>query len=459
MQSSVQTTGAGTHPTKVLIHCGNGYMFNDIYTPLIERQGDCWEITILLSKYNIAEATLDTVNRLAAKKKIASCHFVPIPDKKILLAAFKYHQSIWTLTRALSGKGFNLFVLGSDIEPTDRYLIELARSEQARVVVLQTSTLHMVVEYTNSTRMQSTAEKLKASYLRLMQCDSNVDKLRAIYRFIANRLKKLNGFGIRKLRVFQNYYLFPWMLTHRVFTRNQYDRSVFTAGRADAVICYGALEAEALEHFVPVAKKIYLAKNPLDDLCRCKGEADAVLKTKLLVAFSGNLTTELEGKQFERWISTIHRAVDLTKAEEVHLRPHPRTSKAMTWPQRLLDRVRQFNCSASIQDALKVSLADIICDYMGVISAPSGTLKVARAACKNIFAVALPYSGDEAYYKGEWLMGSTDGITLIREGEELGMHHLRVSKVERTSWPSVAEVLQRLLTERRGSTPSDVRNP
>ena len=43
--------------------------------------------------------------------------------------------------------------------------------------------------------------------------------------------------------------------------------------------------------------------------------------------FSHNLNDELNENRFEKWISTVNRAAQLTNTNEIHIRCHPRTSK------------------------------------------------------------------------------------------------------------------------------------
>ena len=430
-----------TSQQRILMFCGNGYLFSEVFEPIIKDMREEYVIDILLGDYYLTDYTLNSVRQLFSTKKIASYRFIHLNKKHE--SAFVHHKKMWSIVQSVRQKKFDLLLTGGDFSYFDRYLINLARSVGAIVVVLQTGSIWRILEEYRKMTNRDRGSQSRPSYRKSMFHKMWLDMLKPFLRKIKWGIK---GWG-RKLSSFRDYCLFPLIFTKHIFLKNRYDKFAFTSGRANAVICYDTLEIEALERVIPKVKNLYLAKHPLEGLCRCAENLSSASKAKLLVAFAGNLSTELEGYKFKRWINAIKRAIELAGIKEIHLRFHPRTSKNLAWPHKLTEEISKSGCEVKIIDALKVSLSDIICDYVGIIGASSGSLRVARAVCKKIFVVGLPNCSDGGPDDKEWILGNAEGINWIRENEELEMKHFSISSIKIPDRPSVPDILNKILVK------------
>ena len=67
---------------KVVMSCNNGFIFHQIFKPLIEENWEQWEITLLLKDIYIPDYVIRTINKLLLEKKIIEFHLFPILEKK-----------------------------------------------------------------------------------------------------------------------------------------------------------------------------------------------------------------------------------------------------------------------------------------------------------------------------------------------------------------------------------------
>jgi hypothetical protein len=413
--------------TNVLIYCGNGYIFDEIYLPLIERHNENWKYVVVLGDFYLTEVTIRTVERLVREKRVLEYHVIPLPDREII--GCRYHREIRQLSAAIDHYQFGLLLLGGDFYLPDRYLLRLAKAQHARTVVLFTATIWRIIE---EYQKRNGKETTPTSPLQIKKSNVLVRILR--------KNKVLHGFlaalryGIRPSSVWRllrnrlwisfHYYFYPLYFSRTIFPRSKYDNYAFASGRTDTIIGYDRMEVEALKSVVPTVRDVRLAKHPTAGVCRCSADK-GVNRRKLLVTFNGRLSEELQGEKFDRWVWTIAKGIELARVSEVHLRFHPRTSDRLKWPQRIRETVEGLGCEVVISNPVKESMAQIACDYVGVIGGPSGSLKVARAVCDRLFVVGLPNCGDGAADDQQWTIGAGEGIRWIEEGKGLESSHLQ----------------------------------
>ena len=405
---------------KILIYCGSGYVFDEIYGPIIESFRGQAAIHLLMADFYLAPRNMDSLERLKTEGKISDYQIVqPYPRNK---SAYESHRNIRDILHSLDHRRYDLLLLGSDFYVFDRYLITFARSKGATVVILSTGTMWRVLR-------EHTEGK-----------NHNVKGI----------LRKLFDFGTSWYGAFDsfiNYYLFPFIFSGRIFPRNIYDRFAFASNRADSVICFDPLEKEALRKVIPAMKNIFLAKHPASGLCKCGAASQNRAGKKILAAFAGNLAGEPRTDRFNRWVDIIKRALKLIDAGEVHLRLHPRTSNNLTWPHRLLQELQRSGFKVEIIKPLEKSLVDSVCEYEGVIGAPSGSLRVARAVCDRIFVVGVPNNSDGGLDDQKWILGNGEGIRWLEGNEDLGPEHLKAGRKKQNDRLAVTDLLKARLSK------------
>jgi len=414
---------------RILIFCGSGYGFNEFFAPVIEEISQDCAIDLLLGDYYLTDYTLNLVKRLHSESKLSSYRVINPSGR--FRSAFERYRTMHSITQSLKAERFDILLLGTDFVLFERYLIDLARSKGALVAILQIGQLIYVLE-----------EYRKLTGLPIQKKDNSS-------RNIIRSLRKRAGIIKRKVekcwRVVKDQYLLPLIFMGRYFSYSPYDRFTFTSGRADLVLCYDPLEIEALKKVIPPVKNVYCVKHPVTGYCKCKTKINQGNRKKLLVTFSGCIDNELAKDKFFRWEEAIKHIVNLTAIDEVHLRFHPRTSPNLNWPRAMLEAVKRLKCEVKVIDALKVSLIDTVCDYVGMLGAPSGALRAARAVCPGIFVTALADCGDPSPWEQEWSLGSAEGINWIRNEEQIQLKHLKVPEIDINNKPSASDILRELL--------------
>jgi hypothetical protein len=398
---------------------------------------DC-SIDLILSDYYYTEHLSGLIKQLIEEKKINSYYLLGLHNSKS--SSYSRHKQVVSIIRSLSRNKIDLFLSGGDFEWPQRYLIDFVKSQNGLVAVLWTGTMwRLLREYLKN--------RGKENRCGLAGPSAGFTTVKKIRSFLG-KLKRID----KKFYSLRDYYLLPFLLSGRAFRRNKYDNFAFSSGRADAVICYDPLEVEALLTLVPVIKRVYLSKHPLEGLCRCKINSSSAPARKILVTPSGGLGEELSEDKLKRWLKMITLAAGLSGIPEVDLRFHPRTSKQLSWPGKLTEGVEKQGIKVNRVEALDVPLADTICDYAGIIGGPSGSLRAARAVCKRAFVLGIPNLGDSGPDDQEWILGRAEGINWVREKENLRPEHLRVPEREANNRPSVVDILQGLLNNREIKT-------
>lgn len=430
---------------KLLIYCGNGFAFNEIFRPIIHSLPRTWRLEVFLADYYLAQHTRDSVKKLQAEGRITSTQVIQ-PYLGEGQGTFRHHQTISRILKSLEKRpSFDLLVLGSDFYLFDRYLINKLKSRGAKIVVIQTGVLQQVLEeYRKRRKLKESPNQLPyldKALRKLQNSPGLINKFKIVFRSLSKRLKI-------SLRLWAdlvlNHYLWPLLFAKTVFPKSRYEPLGFTIGLADAVICYDELEIQALQEVIPQIRNVCLTAHPSADLCRC--QIDAHPKTKLYVLLAGPIEEEMEEAVLLRWVKLIKAAANYLPIRIVHLRFHPRTKPSLKWPQQIQKSLKAelLGCELAVIDSMQVSLPESICDYAAVIGAMSGALRTARAACQTIPVIGLPNMSTDYDGGDEWLLGNTEGINLITENKELNRSHLTSPKFSFKNRPRVAQILTNL---------------
>lgn len=430
----------------VLIFCGNGYGFSEIFKPIITRLAVRADVDLILSDYYLAEHTRTAVDALQKQGALRTWRVVHAFGEN--QSRWHHHRTLAVLARAFFQTRYALLITGSDFHPIDRYLINEARAHGTKTVALQTGVLTQTLQ---AYRAQQGFEQSCPSPAHMRRAQDLINKnsrcistlLRAVVRAVIRR-------SALRLKIIQrsllHHYVLPLLNARTFFLPSPYDRFGFIAGRTDAVIVYDPIERTALQTVVPTVKNVFLAHHPSSGLCQCAALGKGGLKTHhLLVLFGGPVFVEMIQEKFARWVFILARACALQNFEEVHLRFHPRTDPTLQWPHRMADAVRATGATVRVIDALKESLPDSICRYDGVIGLPSGSLRVARAVCPHAFVIGLPDCGEIDESTGSWILGAAEGIRMIPFSDMLTIDDFTPLPLPWASRPPVAHVLQRML--------------
>ncbi|MBI3317750.1 MAG: hypothetical protein HYZ90_01200, partial [Candidatus Omnitrophica bacterium] len=140
----------------------------------------------------------------------------------------------------------------------------------------------------------------------------------------------------------------------------------------------------------------------------------------------------------DRWTQEIQRAVSAGGFTQVDIRPHPRERDP--YPQGLVGRLEGLGISARTIDSSCQALSEILCDYAGLIGAPSGALAEGAVCCQRGFVIGLegvergPAIKPVAYY--------SDQITVRPAGQRWEPEDFLRPPPANGSVKTVGEVLQ-----------------
>jgi hypothetical protein len=245
-----------------------------------------------------------------------------------------------------------------------------------------------------------------------------------------------------KIGLLKNHYVLPFLVSSKIYPPSSRDKYCFVAGYVPCtVLTYDEMTLSAVKMLSPKTEKIILAKHPIFGKCKTKNTSGSFKNNKMLVLFSGNVADEPNDKKIDRWINTISKALDFASISQVDIRLHPRTLASLNWPKTIMREIESKGHKVSLVDSLKVPLVDTLCDYSGIVGAPSGALIVARAMVRDVFIVCLPNNSDCGPEDQEWTLGKIDGINFVREGEELEKKHLELPKATDDYKPTAAHAL------------------
>jgi len=409
---------------RILIYCGNGYSFDEYFKPLIENLiSDC-KIEFLQADYGLTDKTLNSLKEFS-KRGNFSYRIVRVL-KKWVDSSLKYHRDIKKLINGLNDNSFDLLIVSNDSNIIDRYLIHLARSQGAKVVVIHTNLIYdeLLKIYGRDKGLDyGPAESSRAGFSLKSWIGSLPPKVR------------------KRWRIAIHHYIFPAIFHRTVFPVNRYDEFKFTSGRADSVICYDSLYKEALENTVPFLKNIHLAQHPARYY---SAPTEDEAPHKLLALLSG-YWLELPEDQINFWYETIKEISQKAKIDEVHLRFHPRTDQKLLWPKKLLALLDKTSLKVVVVKAEDTSLVESLPRYKGVIGAMSGALLTARAVSQGFVVGLLNAWGGTS--DQEWKLGKAEGINWIRYKELIKDEYLSDQGQLKDNRPTVSELIVKSLKE------------
>lgn len=426
-----------TEQSIALIFCGNGFAFNEIFHSVIEDLFSAgWKINVLLADYYLADHSFDSAKKLLQSGKISSYEVINPFGPPPYYSIYEHPRSIRSLLKMVKKINYQLLLLGSDFGIFDRYLIHDAKTKKAKTIVIQTGVLTTVLEYYRAAHGLN--NKMNTPLM------AAINKPKKQQSKLKIGLKKIRIFWEKYYFPFKNNYLLPFLYARILFPRSPYDKLLFSSGRGDAVICYDELEANALKEMVPGIKNVMLAKHPSSDLCKCASNSNTK-KDKIICLMAGPVDQEMENTILDRWIKTIKRATNILRTNKIDLRFHPRTEKALKWPEKLINALKNENgFEIEVIDSMKVSLPESICGYALAIGAMSGSLRVARSACNTMPVIGLPNCSTFYDTGDDWILGEAQGIILLSEDEELNEKHLKVN-YKNPELPTVAEILMQMI--------------
>ena len=376
-----------------LVVCVPGvkYTIESHFVPFLRKLCRDARIKLCVSDYPEDYLISPVLDKLISSNIIESYSFLPDPKHM-----WRHHRAVTKACRLFKDEHVDLLICPSDFNPQSRYFISAARLTNTPVLAIESEAqTHLLASYAAVTSEERIAEEAKSDsfidgrFLRITKIlVFGPSRLQMFFRLIAG-LKVLSVLAVKN---FLNFEILPILLSRQRFNKLKHERdgSVrFVTTRVDAAIVYRELTREALRYFAP-SMNVKVAAHPLSENCRCR--SNVPVPRILLVLFGGPWSHYISSENpedsiAERWFDAIKQAQSIGGFSEIHLRPHPRETNS--YPHKLAAKLTQHGTNVRVMDPSSCNIASIICDYAGLIAAPSGALTEAVNACRRVFVVAL----------------------------------------------------------------------
>ena len=355
----------------VVCVAGSKYTLEAVYLPVCDQLSGIADVHLYVLDAQRDYDVSTLLERKHSEGTLASFTLIPSPRH-----AVRHHRALKRIAQAVSSESLDMLILAGDYMPMHRYFIDVARAKKALVIGLESGapTQLLASFQQDTTSVPSVADHSIWSRLSVAK----------VIRWAAAELEWARRFVV-------HYKVLPLLFAGRSFGSKPYERNgriLFSTVRVDAVIVLSKAVRSALQHFFP-DMDVRLAEHPMASRCRC---GDKQAPRQLLVTLGGPWHYYVEpGNSAEdienRWFHAICRANEIGEFLQIDIRPHPRESDPH--PAKLVERLNSEGLSAALLNPRESSLPDIVCDYAGVLGAPSGALAEAATACRRGFVIGL----------------------------------------------------------------------
>lgn len=431
----------GNRRIKLAIVCGNMYAFRSMFAPVVRQLSGMASIRLFLQEYPQNYDISALLEEFRGSGIVESYSFIPSDSNH-----WRHHRALQAIYRSLPREKLDLLIIDEDSQPMSRYLIDLARSKNAVVVGLQKEIPVRLLAACETARLADESSPAPASPWRpryqelLRRLNMLVRRPNFVIAVLWQRSKHL-------LRSRLNYWILPLLLVGRKLNVPEHHKITngFPSTQVDVTIVYAQQFKEALHQFFP-RLNVTVAQHPLAQNCRCDESGES--QTRLLVVLSGPWRRWISpGNQAEsieeRWCDAILQAMEIKGFSEVDIRPHPR--EAERYPERLAQRLHTHGVKAQVVDAKMQSLAEVICDYAGLLSAPSSLLAEANVSCQKGFVICLQDVEIENYWPPTQSLAN--GVVSKLRGSDLTAEDFTKLPIPSMACPTVCDVVSDLMTE------------
>lgn len=434
---------------KIAMVCGNKYAFRSIYVPLIRQLGDGSSIRLYLADYPEDYNIDPLLKDLHDSGPVEETYM--IPDGR---HTFQHHLTLAREGKKLAGRPLDLLIVDADFTPMHQYLISAARAAGAKVVAIQKEPpTQLLALYARATsreplekREPTTVRPITAAFQRLIVGPHRPQTLTQLFQEAITRALTGWRHAWRGWRTILNYRILPLVLIRQTFSRHPYEKNgtiLFASSRVDAAVVYDEKIRRALRYFFP-SMQVCTARHPLSAFCRCRPASDTV-RNNLLILLAGPwnyyITPGNSGQDIlQRWEELILQALRVHPCDEVHIRPHPRETDS--YPERLAERLKAQGMTCRLLNPQNESVADLICDYAGVLGAASGALTEAEQACTRSFVIGVEHIQGKHAWEASAQDYSAD-IACVKAGEPLSREHfIRKRRDPKNGIKDVGEVIR-----------------
>jgi len=432
---------SGAVKLNVILFCGSKYSFRSVYVPALRELSAFAVSRVYLLDYPQDYEIESLLEELQASGTISS--YTVIPNNRHRL---RHHRALGDICRSLPGN-LDLLIVDDVGMPVHKYFVHGTRERQSAVVILHNQVSHLLMAAYESAVSQNIGP-VRPSPLG----NGNESVTNRLFGLVGKGIQRPHRVlpaiyhrGRRAFWSFVEYRLLPSLYLNWAFlVSGAFGKISSTC--ADGIITYSEKVKQALQYFSPKANVI-VAQHPLAGSCRCNGLEP---KTGLLVALSGPWSHWIKpGNPAEsiedRWCQAVLKAVTLKGFPQIDIRPHPR--EPAIYPSRLAARLCELGVNARVVDSTRQTLPETICNYAGVIGAPSSLLAEAVVSCDTAFVIGLQDVELENYSPS--IQSISDSVVSKRRGVDLTEDDFTRMPLPDDGRVTVCDALRRLMGEAR----------
>ena len=409
----------------------------------------------MLSDYSTPPGTISLLQSLRADGIIET--FYISPDHRKLL---KNHLFTHKIAGELRAYGFDLWMAGSEVQVTARFLLECVLPDRC-VSVLMWHNLTFLFMYNPTLAGKLLAgedippypvprERIKVQRrsppvsrgLRRRSISANAvpPALARGPRWMFNVLNGRRVVCWKRLRNFFDRSVLPLLLLRRTFQLGPYDAMTqIGSGRSDMLILFDELEAKAHQRLYPKVR-VVVAEYPTVGCCRC--EADGAGRSGILSPLSNFVGMERIGDDvlslFYRDFQTV---LDQTGARFLDLRVHP--DESGHWPYQLRDFLVERGMDVRIVKPV-LPIREVVCDYLAVAGSASAALRDCRAVCDSIVVIGFVGVSKRQLADPEFAFAGSDGIAWIDDDGSYETAIFANEGREKGRYQTVAQILNEI---------------
>ena len=388
----------------IILFCSLGYLLEEAFIPLIKNLHNNYEIILLLGSEFLNDRQLKKINYLYQKKFLTN--YFTLPDSNNI---FNYYYKLKKFSNEFLNKSSVIYLIGiDDYTLASKYLIRFASKNNIKSITLSLcSNVPLLSKFFRKNNNNFNVEnKIQAKWLKVKKKFGQENFFKVIVKILYSRIKYFFIKFIKSFKLGINNFILPLIFFNLPFFKQKLSKECINGDHTDIIIVFNEIEFNA---FSKISKKpIYLAKHPAENIQNNFNNINE--KSKILVIFSGCLSTEMSYKDQEKWVFNIINIARSNNTNCCDLRLHPRTKKELNWPYLISEELKLKGFEVNINCYVSQSLLDSLSEYSIIIGGPSGALSIASLIRKDIQVFGLSNSQDHDEHDQSWILGGPNNI-------------------------------------------------
>tara|TARA_Y100000590_G_scaffold469896_1_gene660483 strand:- start:2273 stop:3565 length:1293 start_codon:yes stop_codon:yes gene_type:complete len=405
---------------KIVIYCGNGYFFQEFYYAVIiiisQIKGE-HEIHFIIEDNHLSKNIIKIINKLLSSGLLKSFEISNLETNLGLLRKINYYNK---LINKLNENKVDYFICGADTTPIMRIIITIIHRYGGKFILMPSGTLGSLFyknigKFKEEVKVKKKQENYTERIFKKRKEIGTINLLFYIIKFIINIISiRLN----KKINFILDYKIYPFFLIGKTLSsKNLIARDI--GGFCDYSIVFNQEDYKNIKTLIPSVSNLILAKHPMVGYCK---QNEKVNNSNLLVLIGSISANRIHEDKIKKWMTAIKKINRLIKPSQIHIRFHPRERKKLI--MQFEEELSSNKIDYTLLDSASIPLTDNICNYIGALGSPSGSLKLFRWATKHTFALCLENVTMRGINGNKVIMGSHEGIKIINDSIDIDLKML-----------------------------------